>query len=96
MEMKFEKKLGIENARKVLKAISKDKQHFGFIKISEEELADLTSLYSPTHMALGPRDVFSFRAGGWMIVIVVNKELVEVTIINPYAIHEGSATTYDI
>ena len=94
--MKFEQKLGIENARKVLKAISKDKQHFGFIKISEEELADLTSLYSPTNMALGPRDVFSFRAGVWMIVIVVNKDFVEVSILNPYALQEEIVTTYDI
>ena len=96
MEMKFVKRLGIENARKVLKAISKDDQHFGFIQISEEELADLTSLYSPSKMALGRRDVFSFRAGGWMIVIVVHEDFVEVTIINPYDFQEDSFTTYDI
>ena len=95
MEMNFVRRLGIENARKVLKAFSKDDQHFGFIQISEEELADLTSLYSPSKMALGRRDVFSFRAGGWMIVIVVHEDFVEVTIINPYDFQE-SFTTSDI
>ena len=93
--MTFAKRLGIENARKVLKAFSKDDQHFGFIKVSEDELADLTSLYSPSKMALGSRDVFSFRAGCWMIVIVVHEDFVEVTIINPYDFQE-SFTTSDI
>lgn len=95
MEMNFVRRLGIENARKVLKAFSKDDQHFGFIQVSEDELADLTSLYSPSKMALGRRDVFSFRAGCWMIVIVVHEEFVEVTIINPYDFQE-SFTTSDI
>lgn len=95
MEMNFVRRLGIENARKVLKAFSKDDQHFGFIQVSEDELADLTSLYSPSKMALGRRDVFSFRAGGWMIVIVVHEDFVEVTIINPYDFQE-SFTTSDI
>ena len=93
--MNFVRRLGIENARKVLKAFSKDDQHFGFIQVSEDELADLTSLYSPSKMALGRRDVFSFRAGGWMIVIVVHEDFVEVTIINPYDFQE-SFTTSDI
>ena len=96
MEMNFVRKLGIENARKVLKAFSKDDQHFGFIQVSEDELADLTSLYSPSKMALGRRDVFSFRAGCWVILIVVHDEdFVEVTIINPYDFQE-SFTTSDI
>ncbi len=95
MEMNFVRRLGIENARKVLKAFSKDDQHFGFIQVSEDELADLTSLYSPSKMALGRRDVFSFRAGCWMIVIVVHEDFVEVTIINPYDFQE-SFTTSDI
>ena len=96
MERTFVKKLGLENARRVLKAFSKDEQHFGFIKISEEELADLESLYSPPRMALGHRDVFSFRAWCWMIIIVVHEGFVEVTIVNPYDIPNDISMAYDI
>ena len=83
----LEKKLGSINAKRVLKALEKDPQHFGFISVSENELAELTSLYNPHKMAIR-RDVFSFRAGGWMIVIVVHDSYVDVTIMNPYDLEE--------
>ena len=89
----YEKKLGLENARKVMKAFSNDEQHFGFIKTSEEELSELTSLDSPSKMALSKRDVFTFRAGAWMLVIVVHKEFVEVTLINPYDFTDRTTTS---
>ncbi len=79
----MERKLGLENARKVLKAFSKDTLHFGFIKVSETELAGLISLYNPNKMACY-RDVFSFRAGMWVIIILVDAEYVDVSLINPY------------
>ena len=95
-----EKKLGLENAERVLKAFSKDSQHFGFVKISKEELAELTALPSPSKMALAKRDVFCFRAGIWMIVIIVHEhDYVEVTIVNPYALPyaiDENFTTSDI
>ena len=89
----FEKKLGVELAQKVLKAFEKDPQHFGFIKISAEELAELVNLYSPASMPLH-RDVYSFRAGVWVVMIVVHdRDWVEVTILNPYDVTDHHTTT---
>ena len=90
----LEKKLGTENAKKVLTAISKDEMHFGFIQVTEEELAELTSLYNPSKMAM-LKDVFSIRAGKWMVVIVVHalKDYVEVKLINPYDVNDNFQTT---
>ena len=87
----LERKLGLENARKVLKAFSKDPQHFGFIKVSEEELAELISLYYPPRMA-NYRDVFSFRAGIWMVVIIV-RDYIAVNLINPYDVNQNFHTS---
>ena len=88
----LERKLGLENARKVLKAFSKDTDHFGFIKVSEKELAELVSLYNPTGMEM-LQDVFSFRAGAWMVVIIVQSGYVEVSLINPYDVNENFHTS---
>ena len=88
----IERKLGLENARKVLKAFSKNTQHFGFIKVSETELAELISLYNPPKMA-NRRDVFCFRDGIWMVVIVVQDGYVEVSLINPYDVNENFHTS---
>lgn len=85
--MPREKKLGLENAKKVLKAFEKDAQHFGFINVSEKELAELMVMYNPPKMN-SRRDVFSFRAGCWVILIVVADSYVEVTCINPYDLEE--------
>ena len=35
-------------------------------------------------MAVGSRDVFTFRAGIYMVMIVVYGDFVEVTMMNPY------------
>lgn len=90
-----EKRLGIENARKVLKAFANDAEHFGFIRITEDELADLASLYRPFQMVQRRRDLFSFCAGTWMVVIVVQDGYVEVSLINPYDVNEY-IHTFDI
>ena len=81
------RKLGKETAKKVLHAMARDPQHFSFIKITENELADLASLYSPTNMPLY-YNVYSFRAGVWVVMITDHREWVEVTIINPYDLQD--------
>ena len=86
-KLTFEKKLGYENAKKVLKAFEKDSQHFGFLNVSEKELAELTSMRNP-QMMNNRRDVFSFRAGCWVILIVVIDYYIEVSIVNPYDLDE--------
>lgn len=91
--MEGTRKLGLWNAERVLKAFSKDKQHFGFIKVSKEKLSELTSLYDPVYVN---NDLFTFKAGNWMIVIVTHPGYVDVTIVNPYAMNEDCFTTRDI
>lgn len=81
----FQRKLGEKKAKQVLDILSsaENSKKFGFIKITKEELAELVSLYSPIGMPLH-QDVFTFRAGVWMVVIVSRGEYVEVTLLNPY------------
>lgn len=81
--MMLQRKLGENNAQKVLKVFENNKRHFGFVKVTAERLSQLTDLYSPSSMQYHG-DVFSFRAGTWMIIIVCRTEWVEVTIMNPY------------
>lgn len=90
--MMLQKKLGLEKAELVLKAFGANQQHFGFIKVKTEELAELPSLYSPNAMPLH-RDVYSFRAGAWMVVIVTHEDWVEVTLLNPYDADEHYTTS---
>ena len=77
------KKLGAKKAQKVLMAFAANPQHFGFIKITEKELAELESLYSPPWMN-HYTDVFSFRAGMWVVMIVDHSNYLEFYLINPY------------
>lgn len=79
----MERRLGTKNAQKVLKAFEENERQFGFIKISEEELADLRSLYTPSGMAVY-RNVFSFRAGIWVVMIVDEKDYISVHLINAH------------
>ena len=77
------RKLGKENAKKVMKALASDEQHFGFIKAKEEDLAELTSVTVLPNMQYRS-DVFTFRAGIWMVIVITHKDWVEVTLVNPY------------
>ena len=86
------RKLGSNKAALVMKVFCENKQHFGFIKIEPEELAELTTLPSPSRMPLH-QDVYSFRAGSWMIIIVDHNEYLQVTILNPYYPDSDNFTT---
>ena len=77
----MEKKLGKERAEKVINAMKSDKDHFGFIKITTEELADLKSLYIPHGMNY-MTNTFCFRAGMWVVMIVDQKSYIMVHLIN--------------
>ncbi len=77
------KKLGTENAKKVIAALGSKPQQFGFIKASEEWLSQLEALPVPPYTPVR-NDVFCFRAGVWFVTIVVNEEWVEVHLNNPY------------
>ena len=78
----MEKKLGKERAEKVINAMKSDKDHFGFIKITTEELADLKSLYIPHGMNY-MTNTFCFRAGMWVVMIVDQKSYIMLHLINP-------------
>ena len=97
--MERKRKLGMENAKKVLRAMQQDPKNFGFIKIELEELASLEAPYTPSKMG-SQRNVFNFLAGIWMILIIVNPSYVEVTLLNPYDINAfakaGFAMTTDL
>ena len=87
------RKLGTEKAKIVLEAMSKDSQHFGFIKITEDELANLESLYSPNRMPFHS-NVYSFRAGIWVVIILIQaNDWVEITILNPYDVNDNHTIT---
>lgn len=77
------KKLGEERARKVMAAIQKDEDNFGFIKITIDELKELEALYIPHQMSYRS-DVFSFRAGAWVVMIIDHNYYIEIWLINPY------------
>ena len=83
----FQRKLGNEKAEMVLRAFAANQQHFGFIKVKKEELAELTTPFSPSSMPLH-QDVYTFRAGVWLVVIVSHTGWVEVTLMNPYDVNE--------
>ena len=83
----IQRKLGGEKADMVLRAFAANQQHFGFIKIKKEELAELTTPFSPGRMPLH-LDVYTFRAGIWLVVIVSHTDYIEVTSMNPYDANE--------
>ena len=91
--------LGMENAKKVLRAMQQDPKNFGFVKISLEELASIEAPYTPSKMG-SRRNIYNFLAGNWMILIIVNSSYVEVTLLNPYDIialaNAGFAMTTDL
>ncbi len=81
------RKLGDKNALMVIHAFEKNPKHFGFIKTTVKDLSELISLYSPPSMPYHS-DVFSFRAGVWMVIIVSHGDWIEVTLANPYDLNE--------
>ena len=90
----LERKLGLKNAAIVLKAMEKDPIHFDFIKgkVSQAELADLTTLYCPAGLA-AYLDTFSFRAGIWMVLIINHHEWIDVVLVDPYNLSENWITS---
>ena len=89
------RKLGKEYVALVRKAFQEKPNNFGFIKISDEELANLEALFVPGYNEYHS-DVFSFRAGIWVVQIVTHRgsegRWVEVALINPYDPHEVYTT----
>ena len=82
-EMFAAKELGKENAEKVIRAMQRDPNHFGFIKTTAEKLAELKGPMIVTR-ELPERNKYFFCAGGWVIMIIDHKEYVEVQLHNPY------------
>lgn len=88
----FQRKLGNEKAEMVLRAFAANQQHFGFIKVKKEKLAELTTPFIPSSMP-AYEDVYTFRAGIWLVVIVSRTGWVEVTLMNPYDVNEHFTVT---
>ena len=86
------RKLGNEKAKMVMKALESDDQHFGFIKTKEEDLAELTSVTVLPNMQYRS-DVYTFRAGIWMVIIITHTDWVEVTLVNPYDVTDHFTTS---
>ena len=88
--------LGKENAEKVMRAFRKNPGKFAFIDVTVDELAQI----HPTDTPPGGRnttryDIFDFRAGSWMVIIVLQEFGVRVSIINPYDVTDAPFTTIE-
>ncbi len=88
----YQRKLGEEKAERILKAFQKDEQHFGFIKVEKAELSELKNIENLGTMTLY-RDVFVFRAGIWVVLILVHAEWIDINLINPYDLNEHYNTS---
>ena len=78
-------KLGIDRAEKVMEAFKKNPTYFSFIDVTAEELAEIM----PTPTPPGGRnatkcDVYGFRAGSWLIIILDLSYGLKITGLNLY------------
>ena len=87
--------LGRENAKKVMQAFRKNPDKFGFIDVTEEELSMIHPTDVPNGRNTTKYDIFDFRCGSWLVIIVVQEYGVRVSIINPYDVTEKGFCTIE-